>query len=45
MVKGDLKTAPVESQACTTTECVPDAIANEVSSELAFTVNLETPST
>jgi len=45
MVSGVLNTAPVESQACTTTECVPIASATEVSSELALTVNLEMLST
>jgi hypothetical protein len=34
-VSGVLKTAPVESQACTTTLCVPDPMATEISSLLA----------
>jgi hypothetical protein len=45
MDNGVLKKAPVESQACTTTECVPVASAKEVSSELAFVANLEILST
>ena len=45
MVNGVLKKAPVESQACTTTECVPVASVKEVSSELAFVANLEILST
>ena len=35
--RGALKNAPVESQACTTTQCVPDAIVTKVSSLLAET--------
>ena len=41
MVSAVLNMAPDESQAWTTTECVPVASANEVSSELELTVNLE----
>jgi putative effector of murein hydrolase len=42
MVKDDLKTAPVESHACTTAKCVPVESVSEVFSELALMLNLET---
>ena len=34
IVRGVLKTAPVESHACTTMLCLPDAMASDVSSLL-----------
>src|SRR5262245_29860265 len=37
IVSGDLNTAPVESQACTTMECLPELMPRDVSSELALT--------
>ena len=39
IVRGVLKTAPVESHACTTTLCVPDAMASDVSSLLVEVKN------
>lgn len=45
IVRGVLKTAPVESHACTTTLCLPDAMANDVSSllvEVKYALTLST---